>query len=114
MNPRALILESTFSSLSEMVRIYFLTPAARFLVGDPWNSAQTAAALTAPTLCIHSPDDWIVPYRLGRRLYDAVASEKTFVEIRGGHNEGMCDSFDIYRPALDAFLTKHFGARTLP
>ena len=113
-NPRALILESTFSSLSEMVRIDFLTPAARFLVGGPWNSAQAAVALTAPTLCIHSPDDWIVPYRLGRRLYDAVASEKTFLEIRGGHNEGMWDSFDIYRPALDAFLTKHFGARTLP
>jgi fermentation-respiration switch protein FrsA (DUF1100 family) len=110
--PGALILESTFSSLPEMVRIDFLTPVARLLVGNPWDSAQVAAALTTPTLCIHSPDDWTVPYRLGKRLYDAVASEKTFVEIRGSHNEGMWDSFDIYRPALDAFLTKHFGPKT--
>jgi fermentation-respiration switch protein FrsA (DUF1100 family) len=80
-------------------------------VGDLWNSAQAAAALTAPTLCIHSPDDGVVPYRLGKRLYDAVVSEKNFVEIRGGHNEGMWGSFDVYRPALDAFLTKHFGAQ---
>ncbi|MDR1623069.1 MAG: alpha/beta hydrolase [Synergistaceae bacterium] len=107
--PRALILESTFSSLPDMVRIDLLAPVARLLVGDVWNSAQVASTLTVPTLCIHSPDDWTVPYRLGKRLYGAVASEKTFVEIRGSHNEGFWDSFDVYRPALDAFLTKHFG-----
>jgi fermentation-respiration switch protein FrsA (DUF1100 family) len=105
--PRALILESTFSSLPEMIRIDFLTPLARLLIGDVWNSAEVASTLTVPTLCIHSPDDWTVPYRLGKRLYDAVTSEKTFLEIRGSHNEGFWDSFDTYRPALDAFLTKY-------
>ena len=89
-----------------------MAPVARLVVGDVWNSAEAAAALTVPTLCIHSPDDDIVPYRLGRRLYDAVAhekSEKTFVQIQGGHNEGFLESLYVYRPALDAFLTKHFG-----
>ena len=108
--PRALILESTFSSLPEMIKIPFMAPVARLIVGDIWNSAEAAATLTAPTLCIHSPDDWIVPYRFGRRLYDAVAGEKTFVQIRGGHNEGFLESMDVYRPALDIFLTKHFGS----
>ncbi|MCL2009980.1 MAG: alpha/beta hydrolase [Synergistaceae bacterium] len=107
--PRALILESTFSSLPEMIKIPFMAPVARLVVGDIWNSAEAASELTAPTLCIHSPDDWIVPYSFGRRLYDAVASEKTFVQIRGGHNDGFLESLDVYLPALDAFLTKHFG-----
>jgi fermentation-respiration switch protein FrsA (DUF1100 family) len=107
--PRALILESTFSSLSEMVRPAFLTPAARLVTGGAWNSAKTASLLTAPVLCIHSPDDSIVPYSLGRRLYDAVASEKTFVEIHGDHNEGFLESFGTYFPALDAFLTKYLA-----
>jgi fermentation-respiration switch protein FrsA (DUF1100 family) len=105
--PHALILESTFSSLSEMIRPAFLTPIARLVTGDAWNSAKTASALTVPTLCIHSPDDRIVPYRLGKRLYDAAAGEKTFVEIRGDHNEGFLESFDTYLPALDAFLVKY-------
>jgi fermentation-respiration switch protein FrsA (DUF1100 family) len=109
--PRALILESTFSSLPEMVRVPFLASAARLVIGDVWNSAEAASALTVPTLCIHSPDDWTVPYRLGKRLYDAVAGEKTFVEIHGSHNEGFLDSYDVYYPALDAFLTKHFGQK---
>jgi fermentation-respiration switch protein FrsA (DUF1100 family) len=108
--PRALILESTFCSLPDMVRVSFLAPFARFVIGDVWNSAEAASKLTVPALSIHSPDDSIVPYRLGKRLYDAVASPKTFVEIHGGHNEGFLESIDIYRPALDAFFTEIFGA----
>ena len=107
--PGALILESTFSSLPEMIKIPFMAPLARLVVGDVWNSAEAAGALTVPALCIHSPDDWIVPYSLGRRLYDALPGEKTFVQIRGGHNEGFLDSIDVYCTALDKFLTKHFG-----
>lgn len=107
--PRALILESTFSSLPDMVRIDLLSPVARLLIGDIWNSVEVARSLTVPALCIHSPGDEVVPFRLGRRLYDAIASDKTFVEIHGGHNDGFVDSIDTYHPALDAFLTKHFG-----
>ena len=108
--PRALILESTFTSLPEMVKVPFMAPVARFIIGDVWNSAKGAGALTIPTLCIHSPDDWLIPYGMGKRLYDAVGSEdKMFAQIRGGHNYGFFEFVDIYRPALDAFLTKHFG-----
>jgi fermentation-respiration switch protein FrsA (DUF1100 family) len=107
--PRALILESTFSSLPEMIRVPFLVPVVRLLIGDVYNSAEAASALTVPTLCIHSPGDDVVPYQLGRRLYDSVASEKIFVELQGGHNRGFLESIDIYRPALDDFLTRQFG-----
>jgi alpha-beta hydrolase superfamily lysophospholipase len=108
--PGALILESTYSSLPEMVRVDFLAPLVRLIIGDVWNSAEVAATLTTPVLCIHSPDDRTVPFRLGKRLYDAVTSEKMFVEIHGSHNEGFLDSRDTYVPALDAFLTKYSGA----
>jgi fermentation-respiration switch protein FrsA (DUF1100 family) len=112
--PHALILESTFCSLPDMIRVSYLAPFARFVIGDVWNSAEAAATLVIPVLSIHSPDDEIVPYKLGRRLYEAIASEKAFVEIHGGHNDGFLDSCDIYRPALDAFLTKHFGPWNKP
>ena len=108
--PRALILESTFSSLPEMIRVPFLVPVVRLLIGDVFNSAEVASKLKVPTLYFHSPDDDIVPYRLGRRLYEAAAGEKTFVELSGGHNEGFLESTDVYRPALDEFFTKHLGS----
>jgi len=108
--PGALILESTFSSLSDMAP-FFLKPVARLMTWNAWNSAATARGITTPTLVIHSKADEIVPYRQGRRLYDNVAGEKTFVDINGDHNSGFLDSYDIYVPALDKFLTRIFGAK---
>ena len=111
--PGALILESTFSSLADMSP--FPASIAPFLLGgNYWNSVETAASLTVPTLVIHSPQDEVIPFRQGRRIYEAIASkgtfaEKTFLEIRGGHNSGFMDSIEIYFPAIDSFLTKHFG-----
>jgi len=107
--PRALILESTFTSLPEMVRVPFLTPIARLVTGDVLNSIEAAGAVTVPTLCIHSPDDLLIPYSMGRRLYDAVTGEKMFADIRGGHSFGFLESIDVYRPALDMFLTEYFS-----
>lgn len=108
--PGALILESTFSSLADMSP--FPARIAPFLLGgDFWNSVETAATLTIPTLCIHSQRDEVVPFRQGRRIYEAVASEKTFLEIHGGHNTGFMQSLEIYTAGLDRFLTAHFGPR---
>ena len=42
-------------------------------------------------------------------LYEAVAGGKAFVEIHGSHNGGFLQSREIYVPALDRFLTEHFG-----
>lgn len=106
--PSALILESTFSSIADMA---FPIPAflTRFLTRGAWDSARTAASVTVPTLFIHSADDEIIPIRFGRRVYEALAGERTFFEIHGGHDTGFLESSEIYLAALDKFLTRHFG-----
>jgi len=106
--PRAAILESTFSSLADMGG--FLSPIASLLVGGAWNSAQTAADIDTPTLCIHSPGDEVVPYRLGKRLYEALAGEKYFLDITGDHNDGFLLSSPEYENRLDGFFTKYYGS----
>ena len=111
--PGALILESTFSSIADMSP--FPASVAPFLLGGNfWNSAETAAALSVPTLVIHSPDDEVVPFHQGRRIYEAISSkgtfaEKTFLEIQGSHNSGFMQSIEIYAAGLDHFLSRHFG-----
>jgi fermentation-respiration switch protein FrsA (DUF1100 family) len=109
-SPGALILESAFSSLGDMAP-FFLSPVVRLVTRDAWNSTRVAESITVPTLCVHSPEDEMISYRQGRRLYDALAGEKMFTDIRGGHNEGIFLSSQIYSPALDKFLTPYFGKR---
>jgi fermentation-respiration switch protein FrsA (DUF1100 family) len=112
--PGALILESTFSSLADMSP-FPASVAPFFLGGDYWNSIKTARGLTVPTLVIHSPQDSVVPYQQGKRLYEAVGAnesitEKTFLEIQGDHNSGFLQSLEVYAAGLELFLTKHLFA----
>lgn len=109
--PKAAILESTFSALADMAGFDFLSPFVSLLVGGAWNSVQTAVNIDTPTLCIHSPEDDVVPYRLGKRLFDALAGEKQFYEINGDHNYGFMLSMPEYKERLDEFLTVHYGER---
>lgn len=108
---KALILESTFSSLADMTGVDFISRAVRLLVTDAWNSADTARNLTVKTLCVHSPDDDVVPYRLGKRLFDTVVSQKSFLEIRGDHNYGFMESMPDYANGLNEFLNKVLPAQ---
>lgn len=104
--PRGLILEIKFSSLADMTP--FPSFIAPFLLGgDFWNSVQTAAGVTVPTLIIHTPHDGHAMYRQSRRVYEALAGEKTFLDIRA--HQGYRSSFDMYVAGLDRFLTSLFG-----
>lgn len=114
--PRAIILESTFASpfgVARLGRLTWLFPLLRAIMGlgGSWASREIASGLTIPSLHIHSPDDEIVPYAEGVRLFEAKAGEKSFVTIRGDHNDGFMESLDVYEPALDAFVERWFGPR---
>jgi fermentation-respiration switch protein FrsA (DUF1100 family) len=60
-------------------------------------------------LVLHSRDDEIVPYAQGKRLFEAVKSDKQFVELRGDHNRGFLKSKKNYVKGIDSFLRKHFA-----
>jgi fermentation-respiration switch protein FrsA (DUF1100 family) len=57
-----------------------------------------------PKLFIHSLEDEIVPFGMGRRLYNRAHRPKSFVKIRGGHNDGFLVSGPKYRKALNDFF----------
>jgi len=83
--PRALILESTFTSITD-------------LAGDvsPVLSLATAGA----------PKYRTVPYSHGERLYKVANEPKTFLKIRGDHNVGWLVSGKVYTDGVAHFITK--------
>ena len=62
-------------------------------------------------LVLHSPDDEIVPFALGREVFAAAKPPKTFVALRGDHNRGFLLSQPEYSRALAAFLADHVLVR---
>jgi fermentation-respiration switch protein FrsA (DUF1100 family) len=86
-DPAGLIVESSFTSIPDMAaRHYPFVPKA--LVRTRMDSLSKIGGLGCPLLVIHSRADEVVPFELGRMLFEAASEPKTFFEVEGaGHNE---------------------------
>jgi fermentation-respiration switch protein FrsA (DUF1100 family) len=102
--PKALILESTFTSAPDMASRLFPVLPLRWLTRFSYSNINNIKSIHCPVLIVHSPDDEIIPYDLGRNLYAAANQPKQFLKIHGGHNEGFIQSKTIYMEGLRAFL----------
>lgn len=103
-NAGAIILESTFSSVRDVVDIIFPVLSDFIYLRYSFDSINKITKVSAPLLQIHSPDDEVIPFNLGQKLFKAVISEKKFLQIEGGHNEGFIKSMPSYTKALASFI----------
>lgn len=104
-SPGGLIIESGFTSGVDMARRLYPFLPARLITRLEFPLIDFARELRCPVLVIHSRDDEIIPFDMGKAIYQAVPGEdKTFLEIWGGHNTGFYLSESVYIPALEKFL----------
>lgn len=98
-----LILDSAFTSVAEMGKIVLpWFPSA--LIKTRYDNIGKLARLKVPILVMHSPQDDIIPFSMGKRLFDAAPMPKRFFEMKGNHNEGFLDSEPAYGKVIADFL----------
>lgn len=103
-NPKGLILESTFSSVVDMAEHHYPFLPVRYISKFKYDSLSLAPSIRVPTLMLHSRQDTIVPFDLGLKLYEALPANKSFIEMRGGHNDGYHVSGQSYINGLKNFI----------
>ena len=81
--PRALILESTFTSVRDRAADLFIPG---FLVRDPFDNLEVVGSLDVPVLVMHGERDGIVPLTDGEALA-AAAPQGRFTSFSCGHND---------------------------
>jgi hypothetical protein len=102
--PGGLIVESSFTSLPELgQKLYPFLPVKR-IASLRFPTKKLVQQAACPVLVVHSPEDEIVPYTFGRRLFAAANEPKRFLEISGGHNEGFAVSGERYTSGVERFL----------
>ena len=107
--PRALLLFSTFTSATDLgAEVYWFLPV-RILSRIGYDNLERLKSISAPVFIAHSRDDDVIPYRHGRRLYEAARGPKAFLEMRGGHNSGFVFTRTEWVAELAAFLDRHAG-----
>lgn len=102
--PGGVILESTFTSVPDLAAEVYPFVPARLLVRNRYPTLSRLPRLRCPVLVVHSPDDDVIPYRHGRRLWEAAREPKRFLQIRGGHNEGFVVTGPTYERGIADFL----------
>ncbi|XP_054655497.1 lysophosphatidylserine lipase ABHD12 isoform X2 [Dunckerocampus dactyliophorus] len=88
--PDALILESPFTNIQEEARCHPFSMVYRHLPGFDWFFLDTISAnnirfasddnvnhISCPVLILHAEDDAVVPFHLGKKLYNMAASSKS-------------------------------------
>ncbi|MCD4698988.1 MAG: alpha/beta hydrolase [Phycisphaerae bacterium] len=109
-NPKALIVESTCTSIPEIGSdLYPFLPRAllRRLSRYQFNAREGISQAACPVLVVHSRDDDMIPFAHGRAIFDAAGEPKEFLEITGSHNDGFVASGQTYRNGLDKFVSSH-------
>lgn len=83
-----LILESTFTSIQDMARIYYKIFPTSILLKSKFDNLSKIKKIKTPVVIMHSKEDEIVPYFMGRKLYENAKEPKLFLELEKGHNDG--------------------------
>jgi len=109
--PGALIIESTFTSLTDIAATLYPYLPVRLLLRFEYNTAEYLGRVYCPVLIVHSPDDEIMPFRHGQQLFEMARKPKKFLEIFGTHNEGFIISSKGYETGLNAFILEHIPLR---
>lgn len=102
----SVILESTFTSLRNITRknYPFIPP---WLVPDRLRSIDLIRHLKAPVLVVHGTDDALIPFEMGKELFEAAPHPKRFLEIKkANHNDVYLAGRLDYLKAIEEFLAE--------
>jgi fermentation-respiration switch protein FrsA (DUF1100 family) len=101
-----LILDGALTSVVDRAQELFPYAPVRWIAASRYASIERIGRLTLPKLFVHARGDEVVPIAHGRRLYQAAAPPKRFVELGGTHG----DAFDVdsaaYYGAIGRFLAE--------
>lgn len=89
--PRFLILESPFSSAAAVAKKSYWWMPVDLLLRDRYDSIDKIGKVTSDLLVVHGLADSIIPFQLGKNLFDAAQDKKKFFGIRGGGHNDLYD-----------------------
>jgi fermentation-respiration switch protein FrsA (DUF1100 family) len=101
-----LILDGALTSVVERAQELFPYAPVRWIAASRYPSIERVGKLRIPKLFLHARDDEVVPIAHGRRLYQAAAPPKRFVELRGTHGDAFEADSAAYFEAIGRFVSE--------
>lgn len=83
----ALVIEGAFSGHKDIAK-HYAGSFAKMFVSEKYSSAEYIKDFNKPILVIHSTEDEVVPFVLGKKIYESANEPKEFFEIEKPHIQG--------------------------
>ena len=103
-NPKALIIESAFTSIPHLAKRYYPYIPTHWIARDKFPTQKYVQDVKCPILIIHSREDELIPFAHGKLLAQTPNKNITFEAITGSHNNGFIESYDTYTRTLEMFI----------
>ena len=100
---RGMVLERTFADLVETAAHHFRWLPVRLMMKNRFPSIERITTYRGPLFQSHGTEDEVVPFAMGKKLFDAATTEnKKFFVVEGGNHNGPQPA--EYYKALGEFL----------
>lgn len=102
--PLALIVESSFTSVPDIAQELYPWLPARWLSRLRHATRDYIRDVRCPVLIVHSRDDEIIPFHHGETIFASANEPRTFLMLRGTHNDAFLRDERAYLEGLRMFL----------
>jgi len=86
---KAIILEAPFTSLKELAKHHYGMAPDLLLKDFLLDSESKISQIKSPVFVLHGTDDEVVPFSMGKRLFEKAPEPKQFFEIKGAHHNDI-------------------------
>lgn len=101
---RGIILVTPLTSGSDLAKAIGLGAVASLAEGS-FNNITKVENIKSPLLVIHGTSDRIIPYSMGREIFDRANVKKEFVKIDGANHNNLHDDYkQKYWPPILRFI----------
>ncbi len=98
------LLESTFTSLADVARVFVPYFPAELFVFGAYNNLNKIGRIEAPVLIMASVDDEITPFEHGQKLFEHATEPKFFLAMNGRHRSSFYRTEQEYVDSIRDFL----------
>ena len=101
----SIILESPYTSMEKAAKIYYPYLPVKFLLKDKYDSEKKIKNIKTPILIMHGKKDNIVPFHMGKKLFETANKPKKFLQIE--EDDHMLSFNDNLLLEIKNFINKY-------
>ena len=102
---KAIILEAPFTSISKLAQKMYPIYPVKYLIWDKFDNISKINNLISPLLVLHGKNDEIVPFSMGKKIYEEYKNKKDYVFIDEATHNNLYD-YGIANKVIE-FINKH-------